>query len=175
VAARGPARQLVQSQALKFCRTCIPNVPISVPENSSDSGEPFPGPEPRLRRRKSRTQYRVGRKPAGERISQSFADADQGDNKSRTAGHRTFPCFDIVGPVRDDGPGGETEIKPLKHAQAAKVTLDGWCRCVLYRGALRRAVLERGASSCLGALPQLGGGCVSSVSGQRSPIVVTCD
>jgi hypothetical protein len=35
---------------------------------------------------------------------------------------------------------------------------------------LRRAVLERGASSCLDALPQLGGWCVASVSGQRSPI-----
>jgi hypothetical protein len=40
-----------------------------------------------------------------------------------------------------------------EHAKAAKVFLDGWCRCVLYRGALRRAVLERGASSCLDALP----------------------
>jgi hypothetical protein len=30
--------------------------------------------------------------------------------------------------------------------------------------------LERGASSCLDALPQLGGWCVASVSGQRSPI-----
>ena len=36
-------------------------------------------------------------------------------------------------------------------------------------GALRRAVLERGASSCLDALPQLGGGCVASVSGQQIP------
>jgi hypothetical protein len=39
----------------------------------------------------------------------------------------------------------------------------------LRRGALRRAVLERGASSCLDALPQLGGGCVASVSGQQIP------
>jgi len=36
-------------------------------------------------------------------------------------------------------------------------------------GALRRAVLERGASSCLDALPHLGGGCVASVSGQQIP------
>jgi hypothetical protein len=66
---RGPARQVIRSRALKqvvqnqaveFCRTCIPDEPISVPENSSDSEEPFPGPEPRLRRRKSRTQYGVG-------------------------------------------------------------------------------------------------------------------
>jgi len=42
-------------------------------------------------------------------------------------------------------------------AKAAKVSLDGPCRCVLRGGALRRAVLERGASSCLDALPQLGG------------------
>jgi hypothetical protein len=41
---RGPARQVVQYPAVE-CRTCIPNEPISVPENSSDSGEPFPGPE----------------------------------------------------------------------------------------------------------------------------------
>jgi hypothetical protein len=63
----------------------------------------------------------------------------------------------------------------LEHAKAAKVLLDGLCRCILYRGALRRAVLERGASSCLDAQPQLGDGCISSVSGQRSPIAVMCD
>jgi hypothetical protein len=40
------------------------------------------------------------------------------------------------------------------HAKAAKASLDGSCRCVLQRGALRRAPLERGASSCLDALPQ---------------------
>jgi len=37
------------------CRTCI-----SVPENTSDSGEPFPGPELKPRRRKSQTLYGVG-------------------------------------------------------------------------------------------------------------------
>jgi hypothetical protein len=36
-------------------------------------------------------------------------------------------------------------------AKAAKVSLDGSCRCVLCGGALRRAVIERGASSCLDA------------------------
>jgi hypothetical protein len=36
---------------------------------------------------------------------------------------------------------------PQPHAKAAKVSLDGPCRCVLCGGALRRAVLERGASS----------------------------
>src|SRR6201984_1105506 len=40
------------------------------------------------------------------------------------------------------------------HAKAAKASLDGSCRCVLQRGALRRAPLERGASSYLDALPQ---------------------
>ena len=57
---RRPARQVVRSQALKFCRTCVPNVPISLPENSSDSGEPFPGPELKPRHRKSGTLYGVG-------------------------------------------------------------------------------------------------------------------
>jgi hypothetical protein len=47
VLGRDPAHQVVlsqapkyvvQSRALEFCRTCIPNEPISVPENSSDSG-----------------------------------------------------------------------------------------------------------------------------------------
>jgi hypothetical protein len=42
------------------------------------------------------------------------------------------------------------------YAKAAKVSLDGLCRCILYRAALRRAVLERGASSYLDALSQLG-------------------
>ena len=48
-------------------------------------------------------------------------------------------------------------IRQQIHAKAAKVFLDGLCRCVLRRGALRRAVLENGTSSCLDALPQLGG------------------
>jgi hypothetical protein len=60
------------------------------------------------------------------------------------------------------------------YAKAAKVSLDGSYRCVLRRGALRRAVLERGASSYLDALPQLGGGCVASMSSQRSPMFSMC-
>jgi hypothetical protein len=61
------------------------------------------------------------------------------------------------------------------HAKAAKGSLDGSCVAFLRGGALRQSVIERGASSCLDALPQLGGGCVASVPGQRSPIVVKCE
>jgi hypothetical protein len=59
------------------------------------------------------------------------------------------------------------------YAKAAKVSPDGLCVEFLHGGALRRSVIERGASCCLDALPQLGAGCVASVSGQRSPIVIT--
>jgi hypothetical protein len=40
-------------------------------------------------------------------------------------------------------------------AKAAKASLDGPCRCVLRGGALRRAVLERGASSYLDVLASI--------------------
>jgi hypothetical protein len=63
----------------------------------------------------------------------------------------------------------------LEHARAAKVFLDGWCRCVLYRGALRRAVLERGASSYLDALPQLGGWVRCQCVGPTIPEASICD
>ena len=43
-----------------------------MPENNPDSGESFPGSELKPRRRKSRTPYGVGRKPAAERTSRSF-------------------------------------------------------------------------------------------------------
>ena len=66
--------------------------------------------------------------------------------------------------------GAVSVLRSHARAKAAKViALDGSRRCVLYRGALRRAVLERGASSYLDALPLLGGGCVSSVSGPTIP------
>jgi hypothetical protein len=55
------------------------------------------------------------------------------------------------------------------YAKAAKVSLDGSCVAFLRGGALRRSVIERGASSCLDALPQLGGRCVASVSGPTIP------
>jgi hypothetical protein len=41
------------------------------------------------------------------------------------------------------------------HAKAAKASLDGSCRCVLRGGALRRAGVERRASSYLDALPSV--------------------
>ena len=44
------------------------------------------------------------------------------------------------------------------YAKAAKVSPDGLCVEFLHGGALRRSVIERGASSCLDALPQLGAG-----------------
>ena len=47
-------------------------------------------------------------------------------------------------------------VKP--YAKAAKVSPDGLCVAFLRGGAPRRSVIERGASSCLDALPQLGAG-----------------
>jgi hypothetical protein len=44
------------------------------------------------------------------------------------------------------------------YAKAAEVSPDGLCVEFLRGGALRRSVIERGASSCLDALPQLGAG-----------------
>jgi hypothetical protein len=44
------------------------------------------------------------------------------------------------------------------YAKAAKVSPDGLCVAFLHGGALRRSVIERGASCCLDALPQLGTG-----------------
>ena len=41
------------------------------------------------------------------------------------------------------------------HAKAAKASLDGSCRCVLRGGTLRRAGVERRASSYLDALPSM--------------------
>jgi hypothetical protein len=61
------------------------------------------------------------------------------------------------------------------HAKTAKVSPDGLCPLRLSGGALRRAVLERGAFSCLDAQPQLDAWCVASVSGQRFPMLVTCE
>lgn len=49
------------------------------------------------------------------------------------------------------------------NAKTAKVSLDGPCPLRLRGGALRRAVLERGASSYLDALPQLDGVCCQCV------------
>src|SRR5580704_10014523 len=44
------------------------------------------------------------------------------------------------------------------YAKAAKVSPDGLCVEFLHGGALRRSVIERGASCCLDALPQSGAG-----------------
>jgi hypothetical protein len=51
----------------------------------------------------------------------------------------------------------ETKSCSRPYAKAAKVSLDGSCVAFDVGGALRRAALERGASSCLDALPQLDG------------------
>jgi hypothetical protein len=54
------------------------------------------------------------------------------------------------------------------NAKAAKVSLDGLCRCVAFaRGRPRRAVLER-SRACL-ASGRTALRCVASLSGQRSP------
>jgi hypothetical protein len=49
----------------------------------------------------------------------------------------------------------EAECSYLAHAKAAKVALGGSCRCVLYRGALRRAVSNAVPLSYLDALPPI--------------------
>ena len=58
------------------------------------------------------------------------------------------------------------------HAKAAKVSLDGLCRCVVCGGLLRRAALERNRA-CL-ASGRTARQCVASLSGQRSPTSITC-
>jgi hypothetical protein len=75
------------------------------------------------------------------------------------------------------------------YAKAAKVSPDGLCVEFLHGGALRRSVIEHGASCCLDALPKLGAGVLpvyrandprllSSVSGgaadQASAAVLPC-
>jgi hypothetical protein len=45
--------------------------------------------------------------------------------------------------------------RQVAHAKAAKVSLDGSCRCVLYRGAPRRAVSNAVPLSYLDALPPI--------------------
>jgi hypothetical protein len=82
---------------------------------------------------------------------------------------------------RHNGPGTPPALGPFSvrisgHTQKPP-RFPSTARAVAFyvEVALRRAVLERGASSCLDAQPQLGGWCVASVSGQRSPTFVMCD
>ena len=67
-------------------------------------------------------------------------------------------------------------IKVMRHTQKPP-SFPSTARALRFfrGGALRQSVIERGASSCLDALPGLGGGCVASVSGQQSPVFMMCD
>jgi hypothetical protein len=77
------------------------------------------------------------------------------------------------GPWRADRAGGRFSCASLATRKSRQGFPRRLARCVLRGGVLRRAVLERGASSYLDAPPA--GWSVANVSGQRSPMLVKGD